>query len=224
MAPKKHVHPRLQWANSELGLSMESVEEIANGLVPCQILNKCCPKVVYMHRLKADARSESESISNYKVLQDALRYMKVAKIIDVPRLAQGRAGACIDLLTWLEKFCKDVAAGKTDGLVLDPRTTGRSTPRHWTPVSSRHPSPPPARMKTPRDEPKPRPSSAPPQAKSPPPAPPAYLAEFATKLTTRPPGSYTRTTAASVARQQAVAATAAHRASLEMSPPVGAHP
>eukprot|EP00976_Prorocentrum_cordatum_P006794 136456-Prorocentrum_minimum.AAC.1 len=35
------------------------------------------------------------------------------------------------------------------------------------------------------------------------------------KLTTRAPGSYTRTTAAQVARQQAVAASAAYRASLD---------
>eukprot|EP00976_Prorocentrum_cordatum_P102758 1193195-Prorocentrum_minimum.AAC.7 len=55
-------------------------DSIADGIIPCQLLNKYCPKVVHMHRLKSDARSESDFISNYKVLQEALRYMKVTKV------------------------------------------------------------------------------------------------------------------------------------------------
>eukprot|EP00241_Pyramimonas_parkeae_P017499 CAMPEP_0114318306 /NCGR_PEP_ID=MMETSP0059-20121206/24503_1 /TAXON_ID=36894 /ORGANISM="Pyramimonas parkeae, Strain CCMP726" /LENGTH=877 /DNA_ID=CAMNT_0001444969 /DNA_START=17 /DNA_END=2650 /DNA_ORIENTATION=- len=123
----------IQWLNGRMNSEVARVEDLASGVVACRLVDSVCPNILFMHRLRIDSATEYDFITNYKVLQDALTYLQVDKNIDVGKLGQGRASACLDMLQFLYQFYHEVTSGRRK--LPPPRVvSGRkhSSPSHRT--------------------------------------------------------------------------------------------
>jgi RP/EB family microtubule-associated protein len=94
----------LDWINSLLALNYTKVEQVSTGAALCQVFHNIYPGSVRMSRVKFNARTEPESIHNFKILQDAFAKMEVDKHIDVDRLVKGKYQDNLEFLQWMKRF------------------------------------------------------------------------------------------------------------------------
>ena len=81
----------LDWANATFAMRLERIEETANGAVLCQILDAIYPDgAVPMGKVRWDARTEPEMVSNYKLVQAVFTAKGVDKHIDVAKLVRAK--------------------------------------------------------------------------------------------------------------------------------------
>lgn len=94
----------LQWINDLLGLNYQKVEDTSNGAAFCQIIDCIHPGTVSMSKVNFNARTETESVMNYKVLQDAFDKNGIKQHIDVPTLVKGKYMAALELFQWMHGY------------------------------------------------------------------------------------------------------------------------
>jgi RP/EB family microtubule-associated protein len=103
----------LGWVNEFFDLSLNKVEQCANGAVYCQIIDACHPGKVAMRKVNWMAKSDHEFIPNYKVLQAAFDKGGITKNIPVDMLIRGKYQDNLEMLQWMKHYfentyCEDV--------------------------------------------------------------------------------------------------------------------
>ncbi|KAI8059133.1 calponin homology domain-containing protein [Gongronella butleri] len=93
----------LAWVNDLLQLNYTKVEQAGSGAAYCQIMDSIYGDLS-MHRVKFDAKSEYEYVSNYKILQSAFDKHKVDKIIPVDKLVKCRFQDNLEFMQWVKQF------------------------------------------------------------------------------------------------------------------------
>jgi len=94
----------LAWLNSSFQLSLDKVEQCANGAVYCQIIDACHPGAVSMKRVNWMARDEHQCIPNYKVLQQAFSKVGIQRHIEVDKLVRGKYQDNLEMLQWIKNY------------------------------------------------------------------------------------------------------------------------
>lgn len=94
----------LNWINSTLGLNLTKVEQTANGAVACQIIDAVHPGTINLSKVKFNASTEYDMMSNYKVLQSAFVKLEVDKAIDVNKLIKAKPLDNIEFMQWLKNY------------------------------------------------------------------------------------------------------------------------
>ncbi|KAL5981102.1 hypothetical protein ACLOJK_029022 [Asimina triloba] len=69
----------LAWINATLHLNISRIEEAASGAIQCQMMDICHTRVVPMHKVNFEAKTEYDMIQNYKILQEVFNKLKVEK-------------------------------------------------------------------------------------------------------------------------------------------------
>jgi len=101
----------LQWVNQWLRLSVEKIEQCANGAIYCQIVDSVYPGKVHMKKVNWMARVDHEFIFNYKQLQQAFDRLGIERSIDVDKLILGRPLDNLEFLQWLKCFFDNTYSG-----------------------------------------------------------------------------------------------------------------
>jgi RP/EB family microtubule-associated protein len=94
----------LKWLNSTYQLNMNKIEQACTGAVYCQIIDSLHPGKVKMHKVNWKARLEHEFLNNYKILQQAFTDCKIAKYIEVSKLAKGKYQDNLEFLQWMKRY------------------------------------------------------------------------------------------------------------------------
>lgn len=94
----------LQWANGFFQLSLEKIEQCANGAVYCQVIDACHPGSVTMKKVNWNARADHESIPNYKILQQAFDKSGIERHIEVDKLVRGKYQDNLEMLQWIKLY------------------------------------------------------------------------------------------------------------------------
>ena len=76
------------WVQQNFQPNFAKVEDCASGVVYCQIMDSIFPGVVPMGKVKMQAKTEVESIHNFKILQTTFSKKRVDRYIDVDKLSK----------------------------------------------------------------------------------------------------------------------------------------
>jgi len=76
------------WIQANFQPSFTKIEDLANGVVYCQIIDSVYPGSVPMSKVKMQARTEVDSIHNFKILQTAFSKKKIDRFIEVDKLCK----------------------------------------------------------------------------------------------------------------------------------------
>ncbi|BDA48444.1 Microtubule-associated protein RP/EB family member 3 [Coccomyxa sp. Obi] len=94
----------LQWINSTLDLNITKIEQTSTGAVACQLLDALHPGVVNISKVDFNAKTEYDSVNNYKVLQAAFLKVGVDKPVDVNKLVKGRPLDNMEFMQWFKSY------------------------------------------------------------------------------------------------------------------------
>eukprot|EP00927_Polykrikos_kofoidii_P082972 TRINITY_DN8396_c0_g1_i1.p1 TRINITY_DN8396_c0_g1~~TRINITY_DN8396_c0_g1_i1.p1 ORF type:complete len:271 (+),score=49.50 TRINITY_DN8396_c0_g1_i1:218-1030(+) len=94
----------LAWVNTEFCLSLQTIEQCANGAVYCQIIDACHPGSVPMKRINWAAKLDHECIPNFKVLQQAFDRCEIVRNIEVDKLVRGKYQDNLEFLQWIKGY------------------------------------------------------------------------------------------------------------------------
>mmetsp|Transcript_6484 Transcript_6484/g.14892 ORF Transcript_6484/g.14892 Transcript_6484/m.14892 type:complete len:267 (-) Transcript_6484:31-831(-) len=104
----------LSWLNSTFQLTLDKVEQCANGAVYCQIIDACHPGAVSMKKVNWMARDEHQCIPNYKVLQQAFSKVGIQRHIEVDKLVRGKYQDNLEMLQWIKNYFERTFQGTTE--------------------------------------------------------------------------------------------------------------
>jgi RP/EB family microtubule-associated protein len=153
-APVASKGELLDWLNALLGIHYAKVEETSDGAAFCQVFDAIYPGKVKLHKVNYSAATETEMISNYKILQEVLNSQKITRNVPIETLTKGRCMAALEMLQWVKShFDQTFTGGDYDGpgrrQEVGIRDPGESVKPAKKPVgrltSAREPKP----MKTP---------------------------------------------------------------------------
>jgi len=92
------------WIQQNFDPSFQKVEELASGVVYCQILHSICPGAIPMNKLKAGAKTEVDYIHNFKLLQKGFATKKIDRHIDVGRLTKRSFQYNMEFLQFMKTY------------------------------------------------------------------------------------------------------------------------
>jgi hypothetical protein len=130
----------LSWINETLHTNFTKIDQVASGVVACQIANLIFPGQLPMNKLNVEAKYEHEYIKNYRVLQKVFHDNQVDKTVNIERLVKGKERDNLEFMQWLKCFydSKRAVADTPSNQTLSPQGTpeASSTSRH-VPVQPR---------------------------------------------------------------------------------------
>jgi hypothetical protein len=100
-APVASKGELLDWFNALLGIHYRKVEEMSGGAAFCQVFDVICPGKVNLHKVNYNAATETEMISNYKILQEVVNSQKITRSLPVEALTKGRCIVALEMLQWI---------------------------------------------------------------------------------------------------------------------------
>mmetsp|Transcript_27228 Transcript_27228/g.65575 ORF Transcript_27228/g.65575 Transcript_27228/m.65575 type:complete len:412 (+) Transcript_27228:50-1285(+) len=137
--------PRTQiidWLNNTFKLSVAKVEQASNGAIFCQIFDSLFPGKVTMSRVNWGAKTDYDSIQNFKILQQAFLRCEVSRNVPVETLVRGKYQDNLEFLQWAKSFWDQAGgcAGDYDA-VARRASSGKSLP-DWALPGSADKAPP----------------------------------------------------------------------------------
>jgi len=78
----------INWIRQYFDPGFSKIEDLASGVVYCQIIDNVYPGAVAMSKVKMGAKTEVDFIHNFKVLQTAFGKKKIDRYIDVDKLCK----------------------------------------------------------------------------------------------------------------------------------------
>eukprot|EP00162_Nutomonas_longa_P011129 comp20366_c0_seq1/m.40743 comp20366_c0_seq1/g.40743 ORF comp20366_c0_seq1/g.40743 comp20366_c0_seq1/m.40743 type:complete len:318 (+) comp20366_c0_seq1:51-1004(+) len=137
----------LEWLNSLLGITYTKIEQVSTGAALCQVMDCIFPGAVRLSKVNFNAKSEYDSIKNFKVLQDAFTRMEVDKHIDVDKLIKGKYQDNLEFTQWFKKFFDLNYKGQPYDAVLARKnagieaSSGSKASTSASPAKTREPAP-----------------------------------------------------------------------------------
>mmetsp|Transcript_44409 Transcript_44409/g.74061 ORF Transcript_44409/g.74061 Transcript_44409/m.74061 type:complete len:319 (+) Transcript_44409:342-1298(+) len=92
------------WLNQTLQTDYANVQECADGVAYCQLIDSVLPRKVPLHKLNFNARFHEDNVKNLTLLETNLRRLNVNKQLDVEALAKGRFKENNEMLQWAYTF------------------------------------------------------------------------------------------------------------------------
>ena len=94
----------LDWLNSTLSLNLQKVEDTSNGAVACQLMDAIHRSQggVSLKQVDFNAKTEYDSLNNYKVLQQAFLKYGVQKSADSAKLVKGKPLDNLEFMQWFK--------------------------------------------------------------------------------------------------------------------------
>ena len=94
----------LAWLNDFFQAGYTKVEQMSNGAMACQILDAIYPGKVPLGKVNFDAKTQPESVANFKVLQGVFDRESITKYVDVSKLLNGKFQDNLEFLQWLKSY------------------------------------------------------------------------------------------------------------------------
>ena len=95
----------LAWLNDFFQAGYTKVEQMSTGAMACQILDAIYPGgKVPLGKVNFDAKTQPESVANFKVLQGVFDREQITKYIDVTKLLNGKFQDNLEFLQWLKSY------------------------------------------------------------------------------------------------------------------------
>ena len=113
----------ISWLNRTLNADYASVQECADGVAYCQLLDALHPGKVALHRLDFNARFLGDCERNVKTLRDAMRALDLKVDVDFDALASGKfivrehARLCLGVLVVATSLARSMRAALSDASV-----------------------------------------------------------------------------------------------------------
>jgi len=108
------------WIKQMFDPGFSKVEDLASGVVYCQILNSIYPGSVPMTKVKVGARTEVDFIHNFKQLQSGFNKKKIDRFIDVDKLTKKSFQYNMEFLQFMKTYwdmhAPDAARTETEGV------------------------------------------------------------------------------------------------------------
>jgi len=92
------------WIRHYFEPAFQKVEDCANGVVYCQILQSIYPGSVQMGKVKMCAKTEVDFIHNFKVLQAGFNKKKIDRYIDVDKLTKRSFQFNMEFLQFMKAY------------------------------------------------------------------------------------------------------------------------
>merc|ERR1719160_2269202 len=102
------------WIQANFQPNFSKIEDLANGVVYCQIMDSIYPGAVPMSKVKMQAKTEVESIHNFKILQTAFSKKRIDRYIDVDKLTKRSFQTNMEFLQFMKCYW-DMHAPNGDG-------------------------------------------------------------------------------------------------------------
>ena len=94
-------HEMVEWLNQTLEMELERLQDCADGVACCQLLEALAPGTVPLHEVDFNSATEQTNARNLAVLARALRRAGLHKEYDAEKVARGNFRELNDLLQWL---------------------------------------------------------------------------------------------------------------------------
>lgn len=122
------------WIQANFQASFLKIEDLASGVVYCQIVDSIYPEVKVMSRVKREAKLEVDFIHNFKELQKAFSKKKIDRYIDVDKLSKRSFQTNMEFLQFMKCYWDMHAPGGDISMhdsvhpPLGDQTQGRNDP------------------------------------------------------------------------------------------------
>lgn len=93
------------WIQQHFQPNFQKIEDLASGTVYCQIIDSIYPGAVAMSKVKMSAKTEVDSIHNFKVLQTAFSKKRIDRFIDVDKLVKRSFQTNMEFLQVWQPHC-----------------------------------------------------------------------------------------------------------------------
>mmetsp|Transcript_28601 Transcript_28601/g.77469 ORF Transcript_28601/g.77469 Transcript_28601/m.77469 type:complete len:257 (-) Transcript_28601:221-991(-) len=157
----------INWIRQNFDPGFSKIEDLASGVVYCQIVDKIYPTAVPMAKVKMSAKTEVDFIHNFKILQTSFGKKKIDRFVDVDKLTKRSFQHNMEFLQFMKCYWDMHApegAGPVEGAPLEEAVVNEQPQAR---------APPPARKEQPSGL-KRAPVKPPPAPAPPPPPPPAH--------------------------------------------------
>ncbi|KAG8463859.1 hypothetical protein KFE25_000027 [Diacronema lutheri] len=101
------------WIQGKYQPNLQRVEDLCTGAVYCQIIDSIYPNSVQLGKVKFQAKTETDFIHNFKVLQAAFVKNKLDRHIDVEKLCKRNFQMNLEFIQWM-KILHDTMVDPSD--------------------------------------------------------------------------------------------------------------
>jgi len=117
--------------------SFKKVEDLASGVVYCQILNSVHPGAIQMGKVKMQAKTEVDFIHNFKLLQNGFTKKKIDRYIDVDKLTKRSFQFNMEFLQFMKTYwdMHSPDANSSENVFKEPNAPAPAPPRKAPAVS-----------------------------------------------------------------------------------------
>jgi len=104
----------LVWINDSLAMNFTKIEQLCSGAVYCQFMDMLFPGTIPIKKVKFASKLETDSISNFKHLQNCFNKNGVDKVVPIEKLVKGKYMENFEFVQWFKKFFDANYSGEMD--------------------------------------------------------------------------------------------------------------